>query len=197
MSSWVPARTESIRAFYMGRRIFIVASGRKPTPCHEVDIERLSIFIHPAQYGVRWRQEGFCIEVETPYRVMESFPSAENPGTITVHNADGPQHVPVEERVFDPHPGLGPDPAGPAGVAALTALAGDVGERAAADDTATGYSAAWDFGEALQDAIDSFPPAPPSGIADELFNFRVVASGALIGGFAGFHHLYVTVRRPR
>ncbi|HEX8276780.1 MAG TPA: hypothetical protein VF615_29340 [Longimicrobiaceae bacterium] len=195
MSSWVPARTESIRAFYMARRIFIVASGRKPTPCHEVDVERLSIFIHPAQYGVRWRQEGPCIEVETAYRVMESFPSPENPGTITVHNADGPQDVPVEEREWDPHPGLGPDPAGPAGVAALAG--GEAGGRGAADDTATGYSAAWDFGEALQDAIDSLPEAPPSGIADELFDFRVVASGAVIGGFPGFHHLYVTVRRLR
>ncbi len=193
MSSWVPARTESIRAFYQGRRLFIVASGRKPTPCHRVDITQLAIRIHPAEYAVRWRQEGFCIEVETPYRVVESFPVSENPGTIRVHNAEGPQDVAVEERAWDPHPGLGPDPAGPAGV---TAMAGDADGEAPEGETATGYSASWDFGEALRDAVDSLP-VRPSGIADELLDFRVVASGALVGGFPGFHHLYVTVRLLR
>lgn len=193
MSNWVPARTESIRAFYHGQRLLIVASGRRPTPCHRVDIAQLAIRIHPAQYAVLWRQEGFCIEVETPYSVMESFPVAENPGTIRVHNAEGPQDVAVEERAWDPHPGLGPDPAGPAGA---MAMAGDAGGEAPEGETATGYSAAWDFGEALRNAVDSIPVRPGT-IADELFNYRVVASGALIGGLLDFHHLYVTVRLRR
>lgn len=189
MAQWSPAETESIDAFYHAGALFITATGRKPNPCYQVDLVQLPIRIFPPQYAVRWREVPCGDTGEVQYRVMENFaaPASE---TITVHDASGPHEVPV--RKLDFHPGLGPDPASPVPGAAMLHAAGGT---EAALETSTGYSASWDFGEALRSAVEGLPSQRTPGMADEMFRWEVVSSGAVVGGFAGFHHLYVTVRR--
>jgi hypothetical protein len=191
MPEWSPAETESIDAFYHAGVLFITAMGSKPNSCYEVDIERLPIRIFPPQYAVRWREKPCGDEREVHYRVLETFvaPASE---TVTVHDASGPRDVPV--RMLDFHPGLGPDPVSPAAGTAML-HASRPGAADAEQETSTGYSASWDFGEALRRAVEGLPKRPTPGMTDELFRWEVVSSGAVKGGFAGFHHLYVTVRR--
>jgi len=57
---------------------------------------------------------------------------------------------------------------------------------------ATGHSNSFSFDEAFRDAIDNLPqitnPHP-----DQLIEIKVTEIGALIGGFPGFHQLYVNI----
>ena len=46
------------------------------------------------------------------------------------------------------------------------------------------------FEEAFEDAIEQLPPLYP----DELQQFVVTQTGALVGGIDGLHELYVTVQ---
>lgn len=55
---------------------------------------------------------------------------------------------------------------------------------------ATGYSSRVSFEDAFRNAIAQLPPRFP----DELQQFVVTDTGALVGGVAGIQELYVTVR---
>jgi hypothetical protein len=173
MARWEAARVARLRAFSAFGRLCIVAQGEKPTPCHVVDIVQSPIMIFPPHYGVRWRQQGSCTEQVTPFTVGELFHFIGS-DVITVHTAEGPQTVKIEKPGFR-----------------HSLFAADK----EADSTAVGYSKNWDFGEALRDAIENLPERQPSGIADELFTFEVVETGALVGGIVPFNHMYVKVRQ--
>ncbi|HEX7241244.1 MAG TPA: hypothetical protein VF263_13300, partial [Longimicrobiaceae bacterium] len=82
MAKWQPAREASLQAYWADGQLYIVASGSKPAPCHEVDVDQLPIEIHPPEFAVRWRQDGICIQVMTPYRVVEQFPLGEKPDLV-------------------------------------------------------------------------------------------------------------------
>lgn len=57
---------------------------------------------------------------------------------------------------------------------------------------AIGYSDTWSFEEAFGDAVKNLPPAY-SGEADHLTTVRVTSMGAQLGGFAGFHRMFVAI----
>jgi len=97
VAPWEPADVERLRASWVDGHLSIAASGEKPTPCHDVAIVQLPIGISPTQFAVRWRQPRRCIEVITPYHVVESFPLSDKPDSITVYTSKGWQKVPVEE----------------------------------------------------------------------------------------------------
>ena len=59
---------------------------------------------------------------------------------------------------------------------------------------ATGYSPNLSFDEALANANANMPPASLN--PDQIDHRLVVDTGTLFGGLAGFHHLYVKIRRP-
>lgn len=61
-------------------------------------------------------------------------------------------------------------------------------------DTAIGRSSSFDFEEAFQNAIDNLPP-PDCTYPDQLTRIVVEGIGYEQGGIAGFHDLYVVVRR--
>ena len=63
-----------------------------------------------------------------------------------------------------------------------------------AEDVATGYSRKLSFDEAFADAIAHLPELEPEH-PDTLETVRVVEIGALFGGLAGLHRLYVRVSR--
>jgi hypothetical protein len=57
---------------------------------------------------------------------------------------------------------------------------------------ATGYSNNFSFDEAFRDAIDNLPPMDPP-YPDYLEMIKVVETGAMIGGIAGLHRMYVKI----
>jgi hypothetical protein len=71
------------------------------------------------------------------------------------------------------------------------------------ENEATGYSkyvpyeGSWSnaFGEALADALTKL--SPRASYPDELIRVSVSDSGVMLGGIAGFRHMYVSVRRNR
>jgi hypothetical protein len=71
----------------------------------------------------------------------------------------------------------------------------EIGQPTTQGGIGIGYSLDYNFKEAFQAAIGNIPPDPRAeGTADLLFTYEVVAIGAEIGGFAGFNHMYVSVR---
>ncbi|NIH69014.1 hypothetical protein [Modestobacter marinus] len=57
-----------------------------------------------------------------------------------------------------------------------------------------GSSAGMSFDEAFADAVANLPPFEPP-FPDAMDRVDVVDTGALFGGIAGLHHLFVRVRR--
>ncbi len=60
---------------------------------------------------------------------------------------------------------------------------------------AMGYSESFSFDEAFMNAIHALPEDNSPVYPDKMTVVRVVEIGARFGGFAGFNHMYVRVRR--
>jgi hypothetical protein len=58
--------------------------------------------------------------------------------------------------------------------------------------TATGYSNHFHFDEAFQDAVNNLPPLE-APYPDYMEIIKVVETGAMIGGIAGLHRMYVKI----
>ena len=178
-----PADRTRIRAYRAGDHVLIVAEGDLPHPGFDVDITPSLLRIHPQQFNlVRCPRPGFFPQVVTPYRYAESvaFPAEEN--QVSVHHAEGRDDVDIED--------CGDDLS-----AYARAVRGDADQPSPpGTDEATGFSAAQRFDEAFADAVANLPPST-APLADALARVEVVETGGLFGGFPGFHHLFVRVRR--
>jgi hypothetical protein len=175
-----PAARSSIRAFSYPGHLVVRAEGEVPTPCHQVEIERVFPGHGSApEYSLRQCLDPRvrCMQVVTPYDVSEIFAERHVPDEITVHHAEGSDRVRVEP-LEEPVVGAEPAPAG-------EERAGPVGR------TVVGRSASWSFQEAFADAVSQIPV---QAFADALLRVRVEDVGGEFGGIAGFHHLYVEVR---
>jgi hypothetical protein len=177
----------SVTAYHSGSKLLIVVEGKKPTPCHEIDIDVVPTFVPPSQYALRWRQPGPCAEVVTPYAYFELF-DAPYHTQIEVHTSKGIQTIavkPAGARTLTKASGLvGGAPATP-GVAALVPTAGGVRLRG------TGRSQTFSFEEALGAAIKDLEQK--TGGPRNFFSCRVVEIGWQQGGFVGAHDLVVAV----
>lgn len=175
---------QRLGAIYFHGTLVIWAFGEKPTPCHTVRIRKLPLDIFPPQFRVEFcRSDGqICIQQRTPYNVHEPFLLAPVE-RVTVHSADGPHEV-VVRHTDDPKLTAGDE--NPA-LALTLATPGAPETR-----TSTGYSGAFDFREAFNDAVQGLPP-DPHPFPDKLTNVRVVEIGGMYGGIAGFSKLYVRV----
>ncbi|MDT5333449.1 MAG: hypothetical protein QOF31_4746 [Mycobacterium sp.] len=172
------AQRDTIRAFRAGRYILIVAKGELPTPGYDVDIEPSPLRIFPQQYNLlRRSRSGIWPDVITPYTVGEVFVYPEDHHKVTVHHADGQDQVDIEESGRD--------------LARFTEVVSTIG--LATTNEATGMSSRLRFDEAFANAIANLPPSEPSH-PDQLTSITVLETGALFGGIAGFHHLYVRVQ---
>jgi hypothetical protein len=181
-TGWQLAQRTRIQAFRAGRYVLLLAEGRVPDPGFEVDVQRSPLRIFPQQYNlVQRRRPGFFPAVFVTYRYAEVvlFP-AEAP-TVVVHHADGSDSVDVEEAGED--------------LAGFTAVVSDgpSGAHSAAAE-AVGSSAGMSFDEAFADAVANLPPFEPP-FPDATDRVVVADTGALFGGIAGLHHLFVRVRR--
>ena len=174
------AQRDTIRAFRAGRYILIVAKGDLPTPGYDADIEPSLLKIFPQQYNlIRRSRPGVWPQVVTPYTVAEVFVYPAGEHVVTVHHADGQDQVRIEESGLD--------------LARFAAVVStDTGSMTATNE-ATGTSSRLRFDEAFADALANLPSSYPSH-PDELTSVKVIETGALFGGFAGFHHLYVKVQ---
>jgi hypothetical protein len=172
------AQRNMIRAFRAGRYILIVAEGNLPTPGYQVNIEESPLRIFPQQYNLlRHERPGTWPDVVVPYLHSEVFVYPEDQYVVTVHHAEGQDEVNIEEFGAD--------------LAQFAALVSP--HQGTPDNEATGTSPSLRFDEAFADAIANLPPSEPSH-PDALTRIDVLETGALFGGFAGFHHLFVKAR---
>jgi hypothetical protein len=179
-TGWQPAQRTRIRAFRAGRYVLLLAEGRVPDPGFEVSVHRSPLRIFPQQYHlVQRRRPGFFPAVLVPYRHAEVVLFPVEAPTVVVHHAGGSDPVDVEEA--------GEDLAGFAAVVSDGASGGPSAE-------AVGSSAGMSFDEAFADAVTNLPPFEPP-FPDAMDRVVVADTGALFGGIAGLHHLFVRVRR--
>jgi hypothetical protein len=169
-SPWQVARVKTAEAYSLVGHLILIVTGDKPAPCYQVRIEHVFTIAPPDTFIVEWRQNGPCPQVVTPYREVAIFNIGSTPDKIAVLTAEGTKtvtvkHLPLRE-----------------GAAAEAKTAGP--------RTATGYSSAFSFEEALNNAIRKLPPNFP----DELQHFTVTETGAIVGGIAGIHRMFVTIR---
>jgi len=174
-SGWQLADVKRAVAFYVGGNLVLSVSGDKPTPCYRVRIEQSLLTVEPPTFIVeQQRSAGICPEVITPYQRTAVFFIGAYRETIDVVSAGGTKSVKVEKIE---------ESAGAKAVAAA---------KMPKHREATGYSADFSFEDAFQDAISKLPPLYP----DELQNFVVLETGAVIGGFLGLRTMFVKVRTP-
>lgn len=182
-SGWELAQRTAIRAFRAGRHVLIVAEGDLPTPGYQVDILQSPLKIFPPQFNLlRRRRPGVWPQVITPYLYGEVVHFPADQPAVTVHHAEGQDHVDIEAcgedlREFAVAVAGSPDLPCPPGA-----------------EQATGFSRNLSFDEAFADALTGLPPAEPP-FPDALTRIRVLEVGALFGGIAGFHDLFVRVCR--
>ncbi len=182
-ASWEPAGRSSIRAFRADRYLLIVAEGDLPSPGYEVDIVQSPLRIFPQQFNLLRRERpGVWPDVVTPYRYGEVVVFPVEQPVVTVHHAEGQDRVDIEEcgedlRDFTLAVLGSPDRPCPDGA-----------------DQATGFSRDLRFDDAFAKALSSLPPLDASS-PDALHRIDVLEIGALVGGVAGFHDLFIRICR--
>lgn len=187
------AQRKLVQAFYHNGTLAIFATGAVPTPCHEVTIQRAAVTVEPPQFTVvQCRRAGICSDVVTPYTVSQLFALGAYRPVIIVTHAGGQDDVAVE-HVREYHPQGQMNPLG-GEVPVPYVFPPSTARNSSADGIATGYSTSFEFSEALREAIAALPPAPHP-YPDQLTTVAVLEVGAELGGIAGFHHLFVRVRR--
>ena len=176
--SCVPSVCTGITAIYFINRLIIRAKGTKPTPCHEVRIRRSPNRIFPPEYIVETcSKPGICVDVIAPFDVSEVFLAPQS-ASIRVHCSDGVKVVPVTVVKAAAGGGTVKLPGGEA--------------VPSSKREAVGYSEKFDLTEAFQDAIKALPP-DEHPFPDKLTTVKVSEIGALFGGIAGFHKMFVRI----
>ena len=179
------AQRTTIRAFRPGTSVLIVADGELPHAGYDVEIALRPEDIFPSWYEVLGcPRPGFFPPAKVPYRVSQTIQHPEDQATVKVFHADGDDDVTIE-------------PCGDE-LAAYAAVVGGATrgpEDSDMADEATGFSRILIFDDAFQDALTRLPPIEPGGPPDTMHTARVEEIGALFGGVAGFHDLYVRIRR--
>ena len=181
--TWELASRTELRAFRLpSNHLLIAARGENPTPGFAVDLEQSLIKIFPPQFDLRRRAlPGIWPQMVTPYRHSEivSYPAEQS--TVRIHHAEGFDDTVIEE--LDER------------TARLTSTVSSNYQTAPeGSDEATGFSSNLSFDEAFADALANLPE-PKEPVADQLQRIEVQETGALLGGIAGFHHLFVRVSR--
>lgn len=217
------AQQEKIGAVYIFGQLIIWAQGQKPTPCHEVRIERWPFRIYPPQYQVvACVDEGvICPQMLMSYKVAEFFSVSKETleamgGFAVVHHSAGSERVrinvidhtaeQVEQRGIAlatagegmPSPfEAGGDMPFPFRVAKFieTGRGQDI-EFSSRSDASLHTATGYSNSFSFTEAFkDAIGNLPPdtNPYPDKLTNVRVVATGANFGGIAGWNRMYVTV----
>lgn len=175
------AQRTSVDAHRFLGHLVIVVEGTLPSPGYEVDIEQRPTHEGLASFQVvRRAKPGMWAQLQTPFRYGELFELEAVPDEIELVHAEGADRVPVRADV-----GEGAAPGDP--------LQGQPGGQGPTVHTATGFSMALSLDEAFTDALQNLPPHPAR--PDQMAQVKVEEIGALFGGIAGFHQLYVKIKR--
>jgi hypothetical protein len=167
----------SIEAVQFLDRLMISAMTICPTPGYAARIVMGPLDIVPPEFMVQVASKfGIWPQKVTEIPASGNFNALPNVSEITVQTDEGPMRVPV--RIVRGAPG--------SIAGAATGLADP--------NIATGYSESFTFDEAFHNAVAALPPDPLTN-PDIIVHVRVLESGAITGGFIGFHAMYVTVRR--
>lgn len=197
---WSLASVEEARAYWYAGNLMIQITGRAPTPCYSVGIERNLLQVDPPEFIARWYQHSpFCPEVLTPYERQEIFPLGEKPRIVNLYRAEGVLDILVQDRAHlvgelataapregstdpkRPESEFSDKPQQPESV--IVEPLEDVGT--------TGHYRALSFAEAFRNAIDNLSDDPEPVFPDQLTVYELVA----FGGIAGFNDTYVEARR--
>lgn len=176
----------SVEAYRFLGQLIVVVEGTLPSPGYEVDIEH-----RPSTDGVQSFQiicrakAGMWPQVVTPFRYGEMFEVEAVPEQIELVHAEGSDRVTV--RLDRPSTPFDESDVSQLGQPAAPSAAPVV-------HTATGFSPALSFDEAFADALQNLPSHEPTH-PDQMASVRVEEIGALFGGIAGFHQMYVKVKR--
>lgn len=173
----VLAPVDAARAYRIDDALIVQVAGKKPTPCHEVRIERSLLDVEPPTFAIGlWLDPRVrCIARVTDFDDAAAFRTAAAPREIVVRHAGGDLTVEVTELVTESR---------------LTQLTPDLPGSGPAE--AVGYSSNWDVAEAFRDAISHLSGA--DSYPDQLHHYTIVDIGAEVGGIAGFNRMRVRVR---
>ncbi len=177
------ARRTRIRAFRARQYVLIIAEGELPTPSIDVHITQSPAEISPTQFTVQHcARPGSRPQHATPYRETTTVRFPEDQPTVTVHHAEGTDQVDIEKCGEE--------------LSFYLRAIGDNADRPCPQgaDEATGFSKKLSFEEAFANARTNLPPAR-SPVADSLEHIEVLEIGALFGGIAGFHDMFVRICR--
>lgn len=177
------AQVDQARAYHIGEYLLLRVAGELPTACHQPFLQRSLLTVEPPAFGAGAyiHPNMRCALQMTPYEHQDVFRIGPKRDTVVLHHAEGEMSVEVEE--------LTPRDDG-AGLAATGVVLPD---QPVERPEAVGYSAGYDFGEALRDAIGKLPPQCPD-VPDWLSTYTVVSTRVEVGGIAGFNRLAVTVQ---
>ena len=172
---------KSFRAFYVDDYLLIVAT-LDIGPGYDLHLRRSLLPTATPEFTFEaCRRPGIWPQfIQVDVHFAEIFRIGPRPDRIRIHHAGGVDDIGVEALTDQ-----------------LSAFGATLPSRpveAAAAGEATGYSTRLSFDEAFADAHANLPPLTP-GRADQIEHVTVTETGALFGGFAGFHHLYVKIRR--
>jgi hypothetical protein len=198
---------DSIEAVYFMKAVHIKAEGTLPHRVPQARIRQSPIKIFPPQYVLEaCLPKGTVVTGQydpTPFRVSERFDVLFSE-EITVNTRSGPTRVLVRV-IEDPVPsavGLDADAGSRTGSIDFPSIrVGALFDTAASAAAvvlpgkrveATGYSNAFDFTEAFEQAIQNLPP-DPKPYPDKMTKVLVEQIGAEFGGFANFHRMFVRV----
>lgn len=177
------ARRTRIRAFRARQYILIIAEGELPTPGTDVHITQSPVEVSPAQFTLTCHpHRGIRHQHVTAYRETITVRFPEDQPTVTVHHAEGTDQVDIQKCGED--------------LSFYLRAVGDNADRPCPQgaDEATGFSKKLSFEEAFANARANLPPAQ-SPVADSLEQIQVLEIGALFGGIAGFHDMFVRICR--
>ncbi|HEX5705825.1 MAG TPA: hypothetical protein VFX96_00905 [Pyrinomonadaceae bacterium] len=164
----------TINAYWAHGLLYIGAEGHAECP-QLVNISETPLTIYPPEYQVTTCA---CPQIGSfPYNVHAWFHLAEQPETVTVHTASGPQKVEVKTFPSD----LVEDVTTPS---ALT--------DATAEGEVVGISPnSFDVGRAISDAVSKLQKLYPGNVNATLVETGVVAAGSPVG----LAFLYVRMRQ--
>lgn len=167
-----PLEVESASVYWIGDGVQIVVRGELVSTCWTPELDASLIDVWPPEFtATRCATGTVCLPVVTPYVHARTFLLGDRPDTVVLHTASvSPMTLDVED---------------------IPTLAQSYEQ---VEDVAVGMSSSFSFDEAFADALTRLPrrdlPFPDAEAVIEIENIK-----ARIGGVAGWHHLFVTVRR--
>ena len=165
---------ETINAYFAHGLLYLSASGHAECP-QFVNISQTMLTIFPPEFQI---MTCACPQVGSlPYNVHAWFELAEQPETVTVHTASGPQKVEVKSFPAD----LTDDIATPS---LLT-------DKLAAGEVVGISPNSFDLSRALGDAVSKLQQAYPGEVNASVTDIGVVAAGSPVG----IAYLYVRMKQ--